>query len=127
MTTILIVEDEGLLALDLWDWIELEDDLEAISVASIALAEKAIEGNVEFVLLDVNVLDGCTFGLARELMARRIPFAITSGSNPNDIPMDLRLVPFISKPYGRRTVIAAVRDGLSRGHRGKFERVAKIN
>src|SRR5437762_13079309 len=105
MPRILIVEDEGILALDLQDWIELEDGLETLSVASVALAEKAIEGEVEFVLLDVNVRDGSTFSLARELIFLHIPFVFTSGSNPEDIPDDLKAVPFISKPYGRRTVM----------------------
>src|SRR5262245_28793187 len=95
MPTILIVEDEGILALDLQEWIEL-DGLHAVAVATVERAEQAIAGDVDFVLLDINVLDGNTFGLARELLVRDIPFVFTSGSDPDRVPQDLKGVPFIS-------------------------------
>jgi len=117
MPTVLIVEDEGLLALDLEEWIEVESDLHAVSVPSVVDAEKAMQGAfIEFVLLDINVLDGNTFGFARELLFHHIPFAFTSGNDPDLIPRDLQAVPFISKPYGRRAVMAAVRDGLAKSY-----------
>src|SRR5262245_37194490 len=94
MHKILIVEDEGMLALDLQEQLELEDDLRAVAVATVALAVEVLKEDVDFVLLDVNVLDGSTFGLARELVVRHIPFAFTSGNDPRQIPQDLKEMPF---------------------------------
>ena len=50
-------------------------------------------------LLDIDVLDGKTFGLAAMLHERGTPFAFVSGSRREDVPQPLRSIPFVPKPY----------------------------
>ena len=54
MATVLIVEDEGLLALYWKDIVEQELGVRAIIVPSIALAQEALIALVDFVLLDAS-------------------------------------------------------------------------
>jgi len=50
-------------------------------------------------LLDIDMQDGTTLGFAEDLRARGVPFAFVSGSRPDDLPPQLRDVPFVAKPY----------------------------
>jgi two-component SAPR family response regulator len=53
---------------------------------------------LDFAFLDVNVTDGKTFEVAQILERKRVPFAFISGSSQEQLPSDLRGVPFIPKP-----------------------------
>ena len=85
-------------------------DLEAIVVgaadAEVAVAHSVSEarrvlGDAAFdaAFLDIDVLDGKTFGLAQQLAERGMPFAFVSGARREDVPPPLRGVPFLPKPY----------------------------
>ena len=85
-------------------------DLEAI-VAGAADAEVAVANSVrdarqvivdgvfDAALLDIDVVDGKTFDVARLLFERGTPFAFVSGARPEEVPAPLRQVPFLPKPY----------------------------
>lgn len=113
MTHVLIVEDEGLIAYSIETVVEKAGST-CTSVASVANARSAIEHRPDFVFLDVNVADGKTFELARELTEQLIPFVFTSASNVGDVPKDLESAPFVSKPFR----VSAIEDALRRGLAG---------
>ncbi len=112
METVLIVEDDGLLAFELVGIVEQYCECKAISVSSVRQALIQLELPVAFALLDINVQDGTTYELARLLMERSIPFAFTSGANRDALPHELIGARFIQKPCSVSAIVAAIRDGV---------------
>lgn len=108
MPNILVVEDEGLLALDLRSIITEVMTAEVVLVASVAAARVALVRPVDFAFLDINVADGTSFDLARELSRDQVRFAFTSGAPRDAVPTDLRWATFLPKPYGRKSIADAL-------------------
>ena len=54
---------------------------------------------LDFAFLDVDVTNGKTFEVAQILERKRVPFVFISGSPQEQLPSDLRSVPFIHKPF----------------------------
>lgn len=113
---ILIVEDDPLVALDLEGIV-----LGAAGEAQVAVASSVVEArNVlaamafDVAFLDIDVLDGKTFEVAALLHARGTPFAFVSGSRPEDVPLLLRDVPFVAKPYQPEDIERTLLARLSR-------------
>ena len=94
-------------------------DLEAIVAQSVA-ADVAVAHSVQearrvlgdaafdAAFLDIDVLDGKTFALAQHLADQGTPFAFVSGARREDVPLPLRQVPFLPKPYDPQDVERAV-------------------
>ncbi len=97
MLRILIVEDEPIIAFDLAQVVEHKTGADVHIASSIAVALRMLE-KIDFVFLDMNVVDGKTFDLARELTALGIPYAFTSASRRCELPSDLQGERFLSKP-----------------------------
>ena len=96
---ILIVEDDFLVALDLEAIAADEKGAKVTVCSSVAEAERLIsQENFDLAMLDIDVLDGKTFGLAAHLLELRVPFVFLSGSLFEDVPDDLRIVTFLRKP-----------------------------
>ena len=104
MNNILIVEDEPLIALDLSIIVRESFGAEVTLASSVSAARRVIDDNTRFVFLDMNVIDGTTFELARMLLEWNVPFAFATGSRRSDVPGDLQFVPFLSKPCTNRDV-----------------------
>lgn len=107
---ILILEDDPLIGLDLQDIVETCGHrviklCETLAEFRTCLSDEA----ADFALLDVDLPDGKSYGLAAGLAERRIPFAFLSGSRPSEMPDSLRHVRFIAKPYAA----AAIRSTLN--------------
>jgi DNA-binding response OmpR family regulator len=112
MATVLVVEDDPLIALDLSQIIAEATGAEVVVAMSVAAAEQQLERRMDFVLLDVNVCHETTFALARRLVEQGVSFAFASGSSRTIIPDDLKAMPFLTKPCGAQLVISAVRAAL---------------
>jgi hypothetical protein len=54
---------------------------------------------LDFAFLDVDVTNGKTFEIAQMLERKGVPFVFISGSPQEQLPFDLRTVPFIPKPF----------------------------
>ena len=68
-------------------------------------ARQAMAAALDFAFLDIEVTDGKTFEIARELRRRfGAPFVFVSGARPDRPPPDLRSAPFISKPFNSASV-----------------------
>jgi DNA-binding response OmpR family regulator len=107
--TILVVEDEPLIALD------IEDALTALGVTvrvarSIAEARLRLVGvpPPHLVLLDVVLPDGRSFDLAREILAMGLPLVFLTGYD-HGIPDGLREVMVVDKPFSTDALVAVVR------------------
>jgi len=125
---ILIVEDDPFVALDLESIVQdalqgvLQDALQGgaqdaaqadVAVAlSVAEARECLAG-ADFAFLDVDLIDGRVFEVARMLKARRIPFAFVTGAPRGDIPLHLRDAPFIAKPYRVWQIENSLRDATA--------------
>ena len=112
---ILIVEDEPLLALDLEDLIAnlVEANFVICRLAADALHE--VESKpFDFAFLDVDVVDGTTFGVAAALAQRGERFAFVSGSNRRDDAFRCGAIDYVSKPYRPDDIRRVIERGLLR-------------
>ena len=104
---ILILEDDPFIALDLQCIVEGEGHAASVCGA-VAEARRLVADGVDFALLDVDVTDGKSYGLACALAERGVPFAFVSGSKPGELPPALRDARFIPKPFLEATIVAAL-------------------
>lgn len=115
---VLIVEDEFFVALDLELLVHKQAPAAQVVVcASVAEARVAADEEIEFALLDIDVLDGKTFEVAQILRERGTPVVFISASEPEGVPPGLADVPFIPKPYAPPQVQSAISSVLFAGGR----------
>jgi CheY-like chemotaxis protein len=95
---ILIVEDDVFIAGAMAEIVE--ETLGAIPILASSCGEALakIDSCTVFALLDVDVTDGPTYDVARQLKHMGIPFVFISGNPPAKLPEDLRDCPYLSKP-----------------------------
>ena len=117
MATVLIVEDEPLIALGLRLAIKRATGADVLVAQSVRNAERLLSGNLEFALLDINVGCETTYELARKLGRKGVPFAFASGSSQDTLPEDLRGAVFLAKPCRSQVVINTVRKALAASQR----------
>jgi DNA-binding LytR/AlgR family response regulator len=114
---ILIVEDDPMVALDLEGIVlDLAEGQAQVAVAgSVSDARRVLDAlAIDAALLDIDVLDGKTFDVAMVLQDRGTPFAFVSGSRRDEVPLRLRDVPFVPKPYDPAQIEATLRSRLVR-------------
>lgn len=116
MPTVLIVEDQPLIALGLRLVIMEATSADVLVVTTVDDAVPKLSERLDFALLDVNVGPDTSFDLARDLAARGVPFAFASGASRDLIPFDLRDAVFLAKPCSAHILIDAVRSALARSH-----------
>lgn len=110
---VLIVEDDAFIALDL-ETAALSAGVERTTLcASVAEARRAAAMQIDFALLDIDLGDGQSYEIARDLKERGIPFAFVSASRATDLPPDLAGTPFIAKPFFAIAITGAVRRALA--------------
>jgi DNA-binding response OmpR family regulator len=98
--SILIVEDEPLIAMMLEDFIlslghEVSGNCDSVSSA---LAEVA-KGEFNLAILDVNLKGQSVWPVATALRDKGIPFVLASGGHVDPPPAEFASVPMIEKPY----------------------------
>ncbi|WP_018321054.1 MULTISPECIES: response regulator [unclassified Bradyrhizobium] len=112
---VLLVEDEGLVALMIEDMLE---ELGLKVVASAAQLKKACElattGSFDLALLDVNLAGEFVFPVARVLRERRIPFLFSTGYGAPPLEEEFRDVPAIGKPFSQDQLSEKLQTLLSR-------------
>lgn len=113
MAHVLIVEDEPIVALDLIFLVTAETTADCIIANSNARARELLATDPDYVLLDINVVDGNTFALARDLRAAHMPFAFVTAVPPVSVPDDLKAETFLPKPYSPSALSSALICGLA--------------
>lgn len=107
---ILICEDDPLIALDLQAIVE-GDGHEVIGVCDSTVGASALlSAPVDFALLDIDLRDGKSFGVAQALEARGVPFAFVSAARRSELPEGLRDAPFVGKPYREDAILGALKQ-----------------
>ncbi len=109
---ILILEDDPFIALDLVAILEADGHEIVGAFDSLDEAYEHIEDSFDYALLDVDVVGGKSFGVAKALAERSIPFAFVSASSPGELPHSLREAAFIPKPFEERTILASLSETL---------------
>lgn len=97
---VLVVEDEGTIALLIEDMLQ---DLGCKVAALAAHLDKACELarclDIDFALLDLNLDGHSTLPVARLLEQRRIPFVFSTGYGSTDIAAEFKTRPMLAKPF----------------------------
>jgi CheY-like chemotaxis protein len=110
---VLIVEDEPLVSMLIGDIVHDTVPSVVIIKSSVRGAKVALSDPFHLALLDVDVTNGKTYEVAHLLVGKHIPFVFVSGSLRRELPLELRDIPFIPKPFADaeiRDVILSVED-----------------
>ncbi|HYE44498.1 MAG TPA: response regulator [Caulobacter sp.] len=114
---VLLVEDEGGVALLLEDMLE-ELGCLATSVAHIPQAFQAVEDrSFDFAVLDVNLGGVTSFDLARMLLRRGTPLVFSTGYGASVLPTDLAGCPVLAKPFTLEGLRAKIGQCIGAGGR----------
>lgn len=111
---ILIVEDDPFIAMDIEYAVmeKLGDSAELVIVESVEEARRAAASPVSCALLDIDVVGGKTFDIAASLLDKGTPIAFVSGATPSDVPLALKAVRFLRKPFSTREIVSFVSGAL---------------
>ncbi|AZE83833.1 Response regulator receiver protein [Pseudomonas orientalis] len=100
---VLLVEDEGAIAMLIEEMLE---DLGCTVVASVAHLAKALQVadvvEVDVAILDVNLAGERVFPAARILRSRNIPFLFSTGYGVSGLPEEFADCPVLHKPFAER-------------------------
>ena len=98
--SILIVEDEPLIAMMLEDFIQSLGHEVSGNCDSVASALKEVDkGEFDLAILDVNLKGESVWPVATALRARGTPFVLATGGHVDPPPAEFSRVPTIEKPY----------------------------
>ena len=112
--TILVVEDEFLLADDLAQSLAEIGAVVLGPVRTVSAALELIESQpaLDAALLDVNLGHEKVFDVADALAARHVPFCFTTGYEPSSIPERFARVARFEKPLNADVVTRAIGETL---------------
>lgn len=109
---ILVVEDEPWIAMDLETIIFELVTATVVVEPSIAATKEILHEDLAFAFLDVEVTNGKTFEIAQILERKHVPFVFVSGAPQDQLPFELRTVPFIPKPFHAAQIESALQAVL---------------
>ncbi len=110
---IMIVEDEGLIAMDLED--ELADCGATIVGSYRGLAEAlpaAKSSTIDFAILDVNLGSETSYAIAEVLRSREVPFVFASGYDKSGLQSEWQDTPIARKPFNRAILLKLIGEQL---------------
>ncbi|MEZ5899848.1 MAG: HWE histidine kinase domain-containing protein [Hyphomicrobiaceae bacterium] len=113
--SILLVEDQLLIALEAEDMLRSLGAGDLVAVGSASDALRAI-GNAppDLAVLDVNLGSSNSLAVADELRQRKVPFVFATGyGDMVMIPEHLRSVPVVRKPYTEETLLSGLLQASS--------------
>lgn len=105
---ILVLEDEGLIALDIDATLQDAGVGEVLCVPGVADAMRAIDkSTLDAAILDVQLgVDGWAYDVARRLREKGVPFIFSSGSA--EIEEAFHDVPLVTKPFSSEQLVEAL-------------------
>ena len=112
--SILIVEDEPLIAMMLEDFLEsmghsIRGTCETVSQA----LEEAEKGGFDLAILDVNLKGESVWPVASKLRDIGVPFVLASGGHVDPPPPEFRGVPMLEKPFTIDRVAPVLNEALA--------------
>lgn len=112
--TILIVEDEPLIAMMLEDFLETLGHTVADTCETIEQAlGRVADGGFDFAILDVNLRGEAVWPVAERLRDGGVPFVVATGGNVAPAPSAFDEVPVIHKPYTMERVSSVIETALA--------------
>lgn len=97
---VLVVEDEGMVALLIEGMLEELGCKVVVSAASIPKAETAaMREDIDFALLDVNIDGQLVLPVAEILRTRGVPFVFSTGYGRADLLKDFKEYQVLNKPF----------------------------
>lgn len=112
---VLVVEDEGAVALLIEDMLVELGCVIAASAAHLSKAnEVARSAAIDLAVLDVNLDGQLVFPAAHTLRERGIPFVFSTGYGAGGIPTDLVGYPVLAKPFEINSLREAVVTAIAR-------------
>ena len=112
--SILVVEDEPLIAMMLEDFLETLGHTVHASCESVGDAvAQAEKGGFDVAILDVSLNGETVWPVAHKLREKKIPFVLATGGHVEPPPPEFRHVPLIEKPYTVDRVTPALEAALS--------------
>ena len=119
--SILVVEDEPLIAMMLEDFLETLGHSVHATCDTVKCAIEVIEssgsGAIDIAILDVNLGGEHAWPVAHKLRERQIPFVIATGGHVEPPPVEFAKVPVIEKPYTVDRVTPALDAALGTSQR----------
>lgn len=118
---VLVVEDEGAIALLIEEMLE-EFGCEVVaSVARLAAAcEVAGSVQVDLAILDVNLAGERVFPVADILRNRQIPFLFSTGYGASGLPAEYAGCPVLHKPFSQselqQKIVVTLKEARASGH-----------
>ena len=113
--SILIIEDEPLIAMMMEDFIDMAGHAVAGTVDSVADAlVRVAAGGFDIAIVDVQLRDGFCWPVADALTAQAIPFLLATGGHVEPPPAAYAAAPILAKPFtldGITSAIAALKAG----------------
>lgn len=114
--TVLVIEDNFIIAMD------AEEILASLGIPQVTIASNADQAmellalqTFDFAILDANLGDHTSFGVADAMLARGLPFGFTSGYGDAELfPTNLRHIPRIDKPFNERTIGQLIAAGTQK-------------
>ena len=98
--SILVVEDEPLIAMMLEDFLETLGHQVHATCGSVSEAlGQAEKGGFDVAILDVNLNGESAWPVARKLREKKVPFVLATGGHVEPPPPEFVDVPTIEKPY----------------------------
>ena len=114
LPTILIVEDEPLIAMMLEDFLDSLGYVVKAVCESVSEARNAVDmGGFDLAILDVNLKGENIWPVAAQLRTRGVPFIIASGGHVDPPPVEFDGVPMIHKPYTIDRITPAIAEALA--------------
>ena len=112
--SILVVEDEPLIAMMLEDFLESLGHSVTATCESVADAlVEADKGGFDLAILDVNLKGENVWPVASRLRERSVPFVIATGGHVDPPPPEFDDAPVIEKPYTVDRVTPAINAALA--------------
>lgn len=112
--SILVVEDEPLIAMMLEDFLETLGHKVHATCETVQHSLEAVDGGgFDVAILDVNVNGESVWPVAHKLREKNIPFVIATGGHVEPPPPEFAQVPVIEKPYTMDRVTPAIEAALA--------------
>jgi two-component sensor histidine kinase len=120
--SVLIVEDETLLALELDDVFNSVGSNVIGPFSNLSQATQAVRNRViDVAILDTNLNGEMVYPLAEELGARGIPFLFLTGYDASNLPDRFRAVSRVAKPFSRGELLQQVQTAMIRNESRDLE------
>ncbi len=101
--TILVAEDDYLIAADLFEAIESGRGKIGKHVTTVRGAHEVLSASTDFdgAVLDLKLLNGLATSVAERLHGAGVPFILLTGYHEEFVPAALQGVPYLAKPFRR--------------------------